>query len=145
MKYINAPEYNIEYKRRIGAYGLLTNDVNQIAVIHTSTGYFLPGGGWEDGESLETCLIREFKEEVALEVRVNRKLSEISFYFYSTSMACHMISEGHFYHCHALGPVEGPGEEDYTMVWMTLEEAKDKLYLDNQKTAVWEFMKSMEV
>jgi 8-oxo-dGTP diphosphatase len=32
--------------------------------------YGLPGGKLEDGETLEQCAIREFKEEVGLDIRI---------------------------------------------------------------------------
>jgi len=38
------------------------------------TVWILPGGGREDGESDETCVIREVREETRLDVRVERVL-----------------------------------------------------------------------
>ena len=38
------------------------------------TVWMLPGGGREDGESDETCVIREVREETQLDVRVERLL-----------------------------------------------------------------------
>lgn len=40
------------------------------------TYWLLPGGGREDGESEEECVIREIREETGLEVRVERLLVE---------------------------------------------------------------------
>jgi 8-oxo-dGTP pyrophosphatase MutT (NUDIX family) len=40
------------------------------------TYWLLPGGGREDGESEEECVIREMREETNLEVRVERLLEE---------------------------------------------------------------------
>jgi 8-oxo-dGTP diphosphatase len=33
--------------------------------------YLLPGGGWEHGESIEECAVREVKEECGLDVEVD--------------------------------------------------------------------------
>lgn len=41
------------------------------------TAWILPGGGREDGESEEACVIREVQEETALTVRVERLLSDV--------------------------------------------------------------------
>jgi len=39
--------------------------------------YLIPGGGREDGESEEACIMREMLEETHLEVRVERLLVEM--------------------------------------------------------------------
>jgi len=38
--------------------------------------WLLPGGGQEEGESAEECVVREMREETGLEVRVERLLYE---------------------------------------------------------------------
>jgi 8-oxo-dGTP diphosphatase len=42
---------NVNYIERIGIYGIFINDEGKIATIKTPTGYFLPGGGIDEGES----------------------------------------------------------------------------------------------
>ena len=39
--------------------------------------YTFPGGGLEEGETLEECAIREVKEEFGINVKVIRKLYEL--------------------------------------------------------------------
>ena len=39
--------------------------------------YAFPGGGLEEGETLEECAIREIKEEFGIDVKVIRKLYEL--------------------------------------------------------------------
>ncbi|MBD3635895.1 MAG: NUDIX domain-containing protein [Crocinitomicaceae bacterium] len=55
-------------------YGLL-KDENQVLITHEHRGGMImtkfPGGGLEMGEGLADCLIREFKEELAIEIEVN--------------------------------------------------------------------------
>src|SRR5207237_4998218 len=41
------------------------------------TVWILPGGGREEGESEEDCVVREVREETALTVRVQRLLSDV--------------------------------------------------------------------
>lgn len=142
MDYLNRPEEGIDYVKRVGAYGLLEDEDGRLAVIKTSTGYFLPGGGLEEGEELQACLAREFIEEAAIKVSVGDKLSALSYFFYSTTMHIHMESEGHFYRCKFVDALDTGCEEDHQLVWLELKEAVKKLFLANQKEAVKQLIHS---
>jgi 8-oxo-dGTP diphosphatase len=140
VDYLNRPEEGIDYMKRVGAYGLLEDEDGRLAVIKTSTGYFLPGGGLEEGEELQACLVREFVEEAAIKVRIEDKLSVLSYFFYSTTMHIHMESVGHFYRCKFEEALDTGCEEDHQLVWLELKEASKKLFLENQKEAVKQFI-----
>ena len=58
----------IEYTNRLGVYGIVINNEGKVATIKTSAGYFLPGGGVENGESYGQCLEREFLEETGYKI-----------------------------------------------------------------------------
>lgn len=49
----NQSDPNKQYLRRPGAYAIIKNAEGLIAIIKTKTGYFLPGGVIESGESPE--------------------------------------------------------------------------------------------
>ncbi len=58
---------------RIRAAGILINDGQILLVRHEKNQksyWLLPGGGVEFGETIETALVREFKEEVGLNIKV---------------------------------------------------------------------------
>ena len=58
---------------RIRAAGILIKDGQILLVRHEKNGksyYLLPGGGVEFGESVAEALVREFKEEVGLDIKV---------------------------------------------------------------------------
>jgi 8-oxo-dGTP diphosphatase len=55
---------------RPSAYGLAANETGMVAVVRTSMGLFLPGGGIDPGESPTETVVREFWEECGLEVAV---------------------------------------------------------------------------
>ncbi len=60
---------------RIRVAGILVRDQKILLVRHEKNGqsyFLLPGGGMEFGETAEQALIREFKEEVGLEIEVGR-------------------------------------------------------------------------
>jgi len=48
-----------------------------------------PGGKVESGESIEECLVREFKEEVDLDISVTRKLCEVDHAFTHFTITIH--------------------------------------------------------
>ena len=58
----------------IRVYGLLINEKNEVLIAHEMVkGLFItkfPGGGLEFGEGLSECLIREFKEELDIDVQI---------------------------------------------------------------------------
>lgn len=58
----------------IRVYGLLLNDIGEILVSKEKIGDFhftkFPGGGLELGEGMKDCVIREFKEEVNIDIEV---------------------------------------------------------------------------
>lgn len=68
----------IDYTRR-AARAVVTNDLGQVAVMHfTKTGsYKLPGGGIDEGESIETALRREMREEAGYEITAVQELGVV--------------------------------------------------------------------
>lgn len=65
----SAEDRAIDWTRR-AARAVLMNDKGQVAVMHFAvTGsYKLPGGGIDDGESIEAALHREVREEAGYEI-----------------------------------------------------------------------------
>lgn len=65
---------------RPSAYGVVINE-GKILLLKQTNGYDLPGGGVEMGESPETAVVREVKEETGLDVSSPKLLGvETSFY-----------------------------------------------------------------
>lgn len=133
---VNKPEIGISYKQREGAYAIISNETQEIAVIQTSTGFFLPGGGIEEGEDMVQCLKRECIEEAGMEVEIQEKLSVVSYFLYSTTLSYYMESKGHFYRCKSKGFLDVETEEDHQLVWLSKKEASEKMFLANQRYAV---------
>lgn len=132
----NQADENKQYVKRLGAYGIIINDDNQIAVAKVDKRYFLPGGGVEGGESLEECLRRECLEEIGAEISIIDNFARGNCYFYSTTRNAHMESLGHFFTCKIDRLLDIESEESHELVWLDIDQAIKLLYLDNQKEAV---------
>lgn len=137
---INQPDPAIIYTSRPGAYGLIMNEAGSIAIIKTSKGYFLPGGGIEANESEEDCIIRECLEEMGMKIKVLKKISENTYFFSSTNSNRHLKIIGHFYECQMQNMLDIPSEADHQLIWLKTNEAVTSLYLDNQRQAVKYFL-----
>jgi 8-oxo-dGTP pyrophosphatase MutT (NUDIX family) len=67
---------------RVAVKALVLQD-NKLLMVQNSTGAWeVPGGGWEHGEDLLTCLNREFKEELGVELE---SVSDVEFVYRSKS------------------------------------------------------------
>ena len=82
-------------------------------------GYWeFPGGKLEPGESLETCLEREFMEELGMEVKAVKHLVQIDHDYESKSITLHL------FHCDWLNGTPAPLGCD-EIRWVKPEELAD--------------------
>ena len=132
----NKPDKNKKYIARPGVYAMIKNDQGLLAVIKTKTGYFLPGGGIENDESLEKCLRRECLEELGVEISELNYFASGNYYFYSTTLNLDMESQGHFFTCKIDKFLNIKTEIDHELIWLSLDQAINQLYLENQKEAI---------
>lgn len=95
---------------------LLTYEVN-------TDQWFIPGGGLEEGESLEACVMRELAEETGYAVMPRERFLTIHEYYEDW----HFVS--HYYFCEAVGTTQRtltPREAEVGLEprWLPFEEAK---------------------
>ena len=133
---INHSDKDKQYIQRIGAYAVIENNENLIAIVKTNTGYFLPGGGIENGESLEICLKRECIEEIGVEISALNNFARGNYYFYSTTLNIDMESIGYFFTCKIDKFLDVNIEANHELIWLNMEQAVKLLYLENQKEAI---------
>ncbi|MGM9986174.1 MAG: NUDIX hydrolase [Bacillaceae bacterium] len=132
----------IDYKQRIGAYGIGFNAEGKVAVVRTATGYFLPGGGIENNETHEACIKRECIEEIGYKIKVIDFIGTASKFHYSDTLHYYMHGIGYFYYMKLEKKITDRVEEDHQLVWLSPAEAIENLFLEHQRWAVEETIKN---
>lgn len=132
-----------DYVVRPGAYGLLLNARGEIALVRTSGGAFLPGGGVEAGESPEEALVREMREECGLSVRPAGRFAEAVQLVYSPSERAHFEKPSVFIEAAESGERGAPGEPGHALEWVPIASAAARLALESHAYAVAEFARRL--
>lgn len=132
----------IKYIDRIGVYEIVVSDEGKIATVKTPTGYFLPGGGIEDGENHSKCLEREFMEETGYEIEVGKYIGKASLFHVSrTNQYLHGI--GHFYIVDLKYMTNNKTEDDHELLWLEAKECIKCLFLKHQSWAIEKMLEDM--
>ncbi len=125
------------YKYRPGAYAVVFDADQRVAVAKNKYGYyFLLGGGAEPSETMEETLQREVLEESGYDIQIHRKLGEATECFWSEIGKRHFEVHGHFYAASFGQRVREPVNDHHVLVWLTAEEAVNQLCRQSQVWAV---------
>jgi 8-oxo-dGTP diphosphatase len=136
-------EENIDYKQRVGCYGIIFNkDRTKVGIINIKDRYFLPGGGMEGNENHFECLKREVWEEMGYNIKICEYIGEAQKYFYSQHYSTHYLGIGHFYKCELGEKLGDPIEEDHIFEMLEIQEAMEKLVHDHQ---CWAIKRALEL
>ncbi len=130
---------NVEYIDRQGAYLIpIQNDC--IGVVQTPKGFFLLGGGLDEGETDAHCIHRECLEETGYTVRIKHKIGAAETYYIAPEIGYfHPIQT--YYVGELVKKVQEPLESDHELVWVSFQELKGKMYLEMQNWAIEGSMK----
>jgi 8-oxo-dGTP diphosphatase len=126
----------VAYVDRPSAYAIISGDANTIALVHTRKGYFLPGGGVEAGEELESALRREIVEETGYESRIVEKLTTAAQYVYDREQGVYYRKVGHFFRAALTQKIAEPVEERHELTWRSPAESARTLAQEFQAWAV---------
>tara|TARA_B100001750_G_C15472006_1_gene580328 strand:- start:793 stop:1305 length:513 start_codon:yes stop_codon:yes gene_type:complete len=128
----NAIKEEVEnWPTRSSARAVVFDDNGQIPLLHVQQHHYfkLPGGGVDEGETIEDALIRECLEEIGCNIIIEHHLGIIE--EYRKIFTLHQIS-----HCFLAKIIGNKGlpaftdfeqEKDFSLIWCSLDEAQNLL------------------
>ena len=124
----------VQYVHRKGAYLIPIKD-DRVGVIQTPKGFFLPGGGIENGETDTLCIMRECMEETGYTVSVKKKVCSAEAYEKN-----HEIGYFHPIQTYYLGELieqkQTHVESDHKLVWMNYSDLRGNMCIEMQNWAL---------
>lgn len=129
-------EPGVTYVDRPGAYGFLQNKHRELAIIQTSFGTFLPGGGLDPGESQMDGLKRELFEEMGVKVQSAEFVCSSIQYLYSRHYGQHFKKIGSFYLVEVGQPILLKMQPEHDLLWMDQRQAALELSEAFQRWAI---------
>ena len=84
------------------AGGLVYNDQDQLLIMKRKGRWDLPKGKLDEGETLESCAVREVREETGLKKVTLKDFLTTTYHTYDES-GKHILKESHWYKMHAPG------------------------------------------
>ena len=126
-----------EYIFRPSAYVILPNDRDQVAIVRTPVGVFLPGGGQNPGESAEAAAVREVAEECGFEAELLEPLGVADQFAYSVEETVYFMKRSSFFRARIIGPAPMT-EIDHELCWLSSEDAAAAVSHESHRWAVAE-------
>lgn len=121
---------------RASAYGLIADAHGHLAIVQTSRGAYLPGGGRARGETAVAAIIREAQEECGLLVHPGKWTERAIQFVYSAPEQTHFEKRSVFIECTVAGPTSSPREADHELLWLTPQTAARTLSHESHRWAV---------
>ena len=123
VEILGANRFETFTKTRVGCRAVVVRDGSILLSHETQTGWYLvPGGGLEEGETLEACCVREVEEETGWIVRPVRQFLTLNEYYEEYRYV------SHYFVCEITGSgkmrlTEAEAWRGLEPDWMPLQEA----------------------
>jgi len=137
---IRKPERDVV--QRTGVYGIVTDAQNRVLIVKNKLGYFLPGGGVQEGETHEEALRREFLEETGYEIEIVRELETVAWYIDTpVEYFLQVFNTGIFYKVKLTERLTDEIEANHEIMFVDGESATD-MYSDAQAFMIYKYVLS---
>ncbi len=130
------PEPGANYVDRPGAYAFLFNKHFELAILQTTFGTFLPGGGLDPGENDLAGLTRELQEEMGVKLQSAELVCRAGQYLYSRHYQKHFKKIGAFYRVQLAQPIRLKMQKDHELLWIDKRQAGLELSEEFQRWAI---------
>jgi 8-oxo-dGTP diphosphatase len=126
--------------QRPSAYALIADRQARLAVILTSTGHYLPGGGIEPGESADQAVLREVVEECGFAVALLDWRRYAMEHVFGPTERTAFAKRCAYVAAERVDDLPaGPVEPDHALLWLPPADAAERLRLPSQRWAVAEW------
>ena len=145
MKCIGNKEENIEYRKRPGAYVIITNgNDDKVGIVDKGGQYFYLGGGIEIGETQLEALKRELIEQAGYSIKNIKKFEDIDSYIFSENRG-YLEILANVYTAEFDKKITEPIEKDHNVIWVEPEEYAGKMYREWQRYIMQRFIEKRGV
>ena len=110
-----SPVAGVAYEQRLAAYAVIRNRAGAVAAVHVPAGYWLPGGGALPGETPDTTVVREVREELGYALHLIGKIGEAVQYFFAAA-GRYYVMRAVFFRAEFAEGLRGPAE--YEVCWL---------------------------
>lgn len=112
----------VHYRVRPSAYAVVPDPDGALAVLRTPLGWFLPGGGRDEGEAPEATVVREGVEEAGLRLVPERVLGEATEWVHAAGDDAGWEKRSTFLLARVTGTATAV-EPDHVLEWIPAAEA----------------------
>jgi 8-oxo-dGTP diphosphatase len=124
------------YAERPGAYALIRDARQRIAILRVEITFFLLGGGMASHETPQETLDREIMEECGRAIQIGPELGKAVEYIYARNESVYYQLYSTFFEARFMDGQVAPFENEHLLVWLSASEAIQKLQRQSQAWAV---------
>lgn len=143
MEYIGKKMENVNYRKRPGAYAIITRKKDKKIAIGATCDYFLLGGGIENDETPKEALKRELIEETGYSIKNIRFFDKVFAYVDGKEKGLLDI-EATVYIAEFDKYVKDPIEKDHKLLFVDAKDYVSKLYHEYQRYILKEYVEKYE-